>query len=277
MSLTILVGVFITFIIFHFFSHDFSTSGVNVSESTRMCVEKNIQQYSELSFVPITDSESLKKNIDKSIIVKAPNFPKQMRLSLSDFLAELLVGKSRGDYDAYKKAIGPNINAFIINEVEVRNFYQNWLKKDFPRHKKPEEVAHEMFLFESNYDDGNGRFNAFSFDEKGCRFAYSKIESSGITPNTLEGIPEDELLYWFGPIVNRSNILFAPEVSMDDVLKRDGYAYWFDFQIITKTRGGDMYPLRILGWYNSSINWWALKGVFRQSSVIASYSPPLLF
>lgn len=247
-----------------------------ISESTKQRVRENYAKYSQLSFVPIDDTVDFRGKMKLAVSAAlSTELTEEQKNQLGDFLVEILVSKKTGDFNRYKRSVG--LDAQMIENSSIKYFYEHWVHRKVPVGIGAEELAQEMFLFESGYGNGGHRFSDCSFEPNGIRTAYAYRKTTE-SPDTLAELTDDELHYWLGPVANGLPPFFVPEVSLDEILATEGAIHWIDFQVIVKTKDKDAYPLRIRTWYHPKLKRWVIISVTRHSSLRAAYgSPPLIF
>ncbi len=149
----------------------------------------------------------------------------------------------------------------------VRIVYERYTGKSLSTTETAESVAARLFQCESQWDNGSLRMRFCAFDDHGMRLGHSPFDSKTGVNDTLLGMESAALNYWLGPIVQSAFVFFQPETDRDMVVHDYGHVDWVDFQTIVKTRGGEMFPIRIRCWYHPALEHWVLAGVDKQSSV----------
>jgi hypothetical protein len=246
---------------------------ISISASTQKIVEDNYSQYAKLSYVDFGKEQEVICEFRNAIArQQTDEIDDPLKRTLADFLAEVLLSKGAGDFDRYKQCIQLNTRLIPSNDVEY--FYQTWFHREPPTVKNAYELAQEMYTLETQYNDGKHLPVACSFEKAAIRMRCIRVHDVNTKIDTLGGLSEDELRYWFGPIANGSYIFFVPDVPIEEAVKNHGSVIWVDFQIIIKTRDEDMYPLRIRLWYHPDMSRWIIDTVTRQSTIKGAMLSP---
>jgi len=247
-----------------------------IPESSRQRVRENYAQYMQLPFVQISDASAFRERMQEAIESSIRNGVGQERArQVADFLAEVLLSKATGDLERYKRAVG--VRARAADPGGVDWFYTKWIHRQVPTGKTPEDLAEEMFTFESNFRKGRNRLAACSLTPKGIRVVCCKRKAAE-DPNTLGDLSEEELHYWLGPVANGLAPQFRPEVLLEEILADGTVVDWVDMLLVVKTRDDDAYPLRVRTWYHPQLDRWILESMAQQSSLRAAFGcPPLVY
>ncbi len=239
---------------------------LNISPYVHNVVADNYAQYSKLSYVDFENEDEIRLGFRTIIAsMKSSELTKDLNISLADFLSELFLSKGAGDFDRYKRCV--QLNAKPIPFDEVKSFYKTWFNRNPPDTKDALKLAREMYNLEVQYNNGKHLFDGCSFDENAFRMKCIRISDSNAHIDTLGDLTEDQKQYWLGPIASGVYHFFAPDIQIEEVLHEHGSVIWVDFQIVVRTKGGDMYPPRIRLWYHPDINQWILDGFSKQSTI----------